>query len=206
MSFLSLLTRRRHPSSHCPFTELRRTEFSRLDRAGHTYLDYTGGGLYPASLPRRHQALLSNSVLGNPHSINPTSQHATELAEGARTQVLRFFQAEADYYCIFTPNATGALRIVGESFPWSADSQYLLTADNHNSVHGIREYCRRAGGAVTYSPLTEDLCLDASALLSHLERPNPTAAPRLFAYPAQSNSSGVRHDLAWLEEARSKGW
>lgn len=32
------------------------------------------------------------------------------------------------------------------------------------------------------------------------------AAPRLFAYPAQSNFSGVQHPLAWIELAHNHGW
>ena len=34
--------------------ELRRTDFSRLDRGGHVYLDYTGGGLYAESQLAEH--------------------------------------------------------------------------------------------------------------------------------------------------------
>jgi molybdenum cofactor sulfurtransferase len=38
-----------------------------------------------------------------------------------------------------------------------------------------------------------------------LSRPGGRGA-RLFAYPAQSNFSGVQHDLAWIETAQSLGW
>ena len=38
--------------------ELRAREFGRLDAEGHTYLDYTGAGLYGASQVRRHSELL----------------------------------------------------------------------------------------------------------------------------------------------------
>ena len=53
--------------------ELRATEYARLDRQGHVYLDYTGGGLYAESQLRDHMALLSGGVFGNPHSKNLTS-------------------------------------------------------------------------------------------------------------------------------------
>jgi selenocysteine lyase/cysteine desulfurase len=33
-----------------------------------------------------------------------------------------------------------------------------------------------------------------------------TAAAGLFAYPAQSNFSGVRHDLGWIEAAHEHGY
>ena len=39
--------------------DLRATEYGRLDRQGHVYLDYTGGGLYAESQLRAHMELLS---------------------------------------------------------------------------------------------------------------------------------------------------
>ena len=52
--------------------EWRETEYRRLDANGHIYLDYTGGGLYSESQLDEHMELLRTSVLGNPHSANPT--------------------------------------------------------------------------------------------------------------------------------------
>ena len=66
------------------FAELRRRDFSRLDELGHVYLDYTGAGLYAESQVRAHSDYLCRSVLGNPHSRNPTSQAATQKVEEAR--------------------------------------------------------------------------------------------------------------------------
>ena len=40
---------------------------------------------------------------------------------------------------LHSENASGALKLVGESYPFGAGDQYLLTFDNHNSVNGIRE-------------------------------------------------------------------
>ena len=102
------------------FEALRAREYGRLDRAGHVYLDYTGGSLYAARQLREHQALLEEGVFGNPHSSNPTSRAATEYVERARATVLRFFKADpAEYAVVFTPNASGALKHVGESYPLS---------------------------------------------------------------------------------------
>ena len=53
---------------------------------------------------------------------------------------------------IFTPNATGALRLVGEAYPFHAGDRFLLTFDNHNSVNGIREFARARGAETTYVP------------------------------------------------------
>jgi len=187
--------------------ELRATEYARLDRLGHVYLDYTGGGLYAESQLRDHMALLSDGVFGNPHSKNLTSMAMTRLVEQAREYVLQYFNASPDeYMVIFTQNSTGALKIVGESYPFGPGGTYLLTFDNHNSVNGIREFARSKGATVTYIPVTPpDLRLDRVRLEQALETARP-GKNNLFAYPAQSNFTGVQHPLDWIAQAQSKGW
>jgi molybdenum cofactor sulfurtransferase len=176
--------------------ELRATDYARLDRLGHVYLDYTGGGLYAQSQLHRHLVQLSDGVFGNPHSKNLTSMAMTRLVEQAREYVLRYFNASPEeYVAIFTPNATGALRLVGESYPFGPCDTYLLTFDNHNSVNGIREFARARGATVRYIPVVPpDLRADTGALATGLDMARP-GANNLFAYPAQSNFSGVQHPL-----------
>jgi selenocysteine lyase/cysteine desulfurase len=192
-------------SSH--LDELRAREYSRLDRLGHVYLDYTGGGLYAESQLRRHHELLSDGVFGNPHSHNPTSLASTTLVEEARAAVLDFFNASPEEYTVvFTTNASGALKLVGEAYPFGPGGRYLLSFDNHNSVNGIREFARRRGAQVTYIPVNAaDLRLDASEVARQLEVQS-TGQPRLFSYPAQSNFSGVQHPLEWIAQAQAHGW
>jgi len=191
---------------HARVDELREREYGRLDRLGHVYLDYTGGGLYADSQVREHLKLLSDSVLGNPHSKNPTSLASTQLVEETRASVLSFFSADPDEYdVVFTSNASGALKIVGESYPFDEESRYLLTYDNHNSVNGIREFARARGAGVTYLPVGDpDLRLDCQMVTTELERAG--RGNRLFAYPAQSNFSGVQHPLEWVAQAQELGW
>lgn len=187
--------------------ELRATEYARLDRNGHVYLDYTGGGLYAESQLREHMALLSDKVFGNPHSKNLTSLAMTQLVEQARDNVLKYFNASPDeYIVIFTPNSTGALKLIGESYPFAPGDNYLLTFDNHNSVNGIREFARSNGATVTYTPVVPpDLRADARELARGLEMARP-GKNNLFAYPAQSNFSGMQHPLEWIAQAQSRGW
>ncbi len=186
--------------------ELRTTEYARLDRTGQVYLDYTGGSLYAESQVRDHLRLLAENVFGNPHSKNPTSLAMTEWVEGARQRVLSHFNASPDeYVAVFTPNATGALRLVGEAYPFGPGGCYTLTADNHNSVNGIREFARAKGAQVSYVPLrADDLRIDDDSVRRALAA--RSTGPRLFAFPAQSNFTGVQHPLNWIEAAQAEGW
>jgi selenocysteine lyase/cysteine desulfurase len=187
--------------------ELRASEYGRLDRLGHVYLDHTGGGLYAESQLREHMALLRDNVFGNPHSTNPTSQVSTASGESARACVLDFFNADPDEYAvIFTPNASSALRLVGEAYPFGPGDRYLLMFDNHNSVNGLREFARARGAGTTYVPVVApELRVDADLLTLELDRVTP-GRHHLFAYPAQSNFSGVQHDLGWIARAQARGW
>ena len=171
------------------------------------YLDYTGGSLYGESQVRQHGEMLQTGVFGNPHSSNPTSVAMTDHVEHTRRFVLTYFNASPDdYFVVFTPNATAALKLVGESFPFMPGGRFLLTFDNHNSVNGIREFARAKGAAIDYAPLAApDLRVDEAQLEALLIRADP-ARDNLFAFPAQSNFSGVKHPLELVARAQSKGW
>ncbi len=180
-----------------PLDVLRSTEYGRLDAGGHVYLDYTGAGLASRSQLRAHQERMESGCFGNPHSENPTSSASTELVERTRAEILRFFNAdEDDYTVVFTPNATGACRLVGEAYPFSPAAGLVLLTDNHNSVNGLRVYAKARSAPITYVPLGDDL-----------RAAEPSLDGRgLLAYPAQSNFSGVQHPLDWIATARRHGY
>src|ERR1700742_1113003 len=152
--------------------ELRATEYSYLDECGHVYLDYTGAGLAARSQLSAHAGRISTGCFGNPHSENPTSSASTRLVDQARAAVLRHFRTTADDYAvIFTPNATGACRLVGEAYPFRRRSRLVLTADNHNSVNGLREFARARDARVAYVPVTPpELRVSETAVLAALSR------------------------------------
>jgi selenocysteine lyase/cysteine desulfurase len=131
----------------------------------------------------------------------------TYLVERAREYVFEFFNASPkEYAAVFTPNASGALKLVGESYPFGAGDHYLLTFDNHNSVNGIREFARARGAQTSYVPLIlPDMRVDEAQLSGFLDQAR-SDGNNLFAYPAQSNFSGVRHPLDWISQAQAKGW
>jgi molybdenum cofactor sulfurtransferase len=205
----SSLFERSYPSYESTRTldDLRAREYPSLAALGCTYLDYTAANLYATSQLERHLSLLRDHVFGNPHSTNPTSSFSTSSITRARQRVLAFFNASPDEWAvIFTTNASQALKLVGESYPFGTGSRYLLTFDNHNSVNGIREFARARGATATYIPVVlPEMRVDERDLERELDRVD-TGAPNLFAYPAQSNFSGVQHPLEWIERAHARGW
>lgn len=183
------------------FARLRAREFGRLDAHGLAYLDYTGSALYAESQLRAHHALLESEVLGNPHSDSSPSRASTEAIEAVRRRVLHFFDVdESTHAVIFTANTSAAIKLVAESYPFSPDNALVLSADNHNSMNGVREYAARAGATVAYMPLDEEL---------RLRDPRATLAQQrggLLGFPAQSNFSGVLHPLSLVRDARELGF
>ncbi|MER7050086.1 aminotransferase class V-fold PLP-dependent enzyme [Streptomyces jumonjinensis] len=189
------------------FDRIRAAEYGYLDETGHIYLDYTG-----AALPARRQLhaqteRLTRGVFGNPHTESPASAPSTALVERARERVLDFAGADpAEYTVVFTANATAACRLVGEGYPFRRrHAELLLTLDNHNSVNGLREFARARRASTTYIPLTEpDLRVADEELETALR--GRRGGRGLFAFPAQSNFSGVHHPLEWIPYARERGW
>ena len=155
--------------------ELRATEYSYLDAGGHVYLDYAGAGLPAQAQLAAHAERIRGGVFGNPHSENPASAASTELVERARLAVLAHFNAPPEeYVAIFTPNATGACRLVGEAYPFGPRTRLVLTQDNHNSVNGIREFARARGALTQYVPFcSPELRVDDDAILQALALPRP---------------------------------
>ena len=147
---------------------LRRSEYSRLP-PDETYVDYMGGALYPASLISVHAEFLQTAVLGNTHSESPrfvlpsyialvpslthstcSSKLSAALTATARAAVLSFFNAPPGSTVVFTANASAALKLVGEAFPFCSEAAFILPEDAHNSVHGIREFARSKGAPIIY--------------------------------------------------------
>ena len=72
---------------------------------------------------------MQSNVFGNPHSQNPSSTLTTRRVEAVRDRILKYFNADpAEYQVIFTKGATGALKTVGETYPWSDRSVFRYAA------------------------------------------------------------------------------
>jgi selenocysteine lyase/cysteine desulfurase len=198
---------------------LRASQYSCLDACAQVYVDYAGACLPARAQLEAHVARVTGGCFGNPHSEHPPSAASTTLIGRARNAVLAHCNASPDEYAvIFTHNASAACRLVGEAYDFGAGRCLVLTSDNHNSVNGIREFARAAGAPIEYVPFSSaSLRVDDEQVRSALRwarsatrsgfagRDRPGQAG-LFAYPAQSNFSGVRHALSWVEEAQELGY
>ena len=99
------------------------------------------------------------------------------------------------------------MRLVGAAFPLA---QRLVASCcrpiKHNSVNGIREFARRPAPTCATSDSTRS-CGCASVEPARARRArDDTRHPHLFAFPAQSNFSGVRHPLEQVRAAQAHGY
>lgn len=201
-----------YPSAPFNIDQIRASQFKRLD--GLVYLDHAGSTLYSESQMEAVLNDLTTSVYGNPHSQSDTSLATCDIVREARQQVLDHCNASPkDYKCIFTSGATAALKLVGEAFPWSSESNFMYTMENHNSVLGIREYALDRGASAFAIDIEEaghhggvSRSTSSSIKVSPhpIQRRNqarfPGEAPtgyahNLFAFPSECNFSGVRFSL-----------
>lgn len=174
---------------------------------GHHYLDYTGSSLYCNSTLQAAVAELQSHVFGNPHSDNPSSVLSTERVEEMRDMVRQFFNAPAsDYQVVFTASATGSLKLVGETFPWTPASEFRYLRVNHNSVLGIRQYALEHDAQ--YTTVEEDWVEDWVKGRVTLDPPQAAEggekAYSLFAFPAEDNFAGVKYPLKWVQAIQAK--
>lgn len=183
------------------FLEAVRREFSRS--RGVTYLDHAAATLYPESAVQNFCQDISTSLYGNPHSHSPSSRLTHDTVERVRYRILQHFNADPEEYSvIFTSGCTAALKLVAECFPWRPGSVFSYLTDSHTSVVGMRGLTS-ARGVTTLPIVPQDLANKS---------PNTTEegdiscqTPHLFSFPAQSNFSGKKYPLSYVEgiQARS---
>ncbi|KAG7386443.1 hypothetical protein PHYPSEUDO_000272 [Phytophthora pseudosyringae] len=197
--------------------EMRAEEFPHLH--GSVYLDHAGATMYSKTQLDAAFQELQGGLFANPHSATGDAHVESTTAKigGVRRQVLAFFSAsEEEYTLIFTSGATAALKLVGESFPWSKDSTFAHSMDAHTSVLGIRGYAAASGSTVKCVELSELEQLEkddvvneqhaAGAAYPSLAKPPETSSMSLLAFPAECNFSGVRHSLRLVDQVRAGRW
>jgi len=183
------------------------------------YLDYTGAGVYQKKQLTAAFEDLAHNAYGNAHSENPSSARTGRVVDEMRSKLLKHFNVtEAQYTVIFTSGATGALKLVAESFPWTNRSRFVYLRQNHNSVLGIREIALDQGASfepIPESEMSDGTCSElfggspcqsgsAAHKKSVLLTDFPESTYNLFAYPALDNFAGVKYPLEWINMFHKK--
>ncbi|KAM7251349.1 hypothetical protein ACFE04_023232 [Oxalis oulophora] len=207
-----------YPNAPISIDQLRSTHFNRLQAnagagggGGVVYLDHAGATLYSDLQMEAVFKDLTSNLYGNPHSQSDSSLSTADIVREAREQVLSYCNASPkDYKCIFTSGATAALKLVGETFPWSRQSTFMYTMENHNSVLGIREYALSRGASAiavdieggVYDDKLSATCIKVSGRdiqkrneVSFSEVESKGTTYNLFAFPSECNFSGLRFNL-----------
>ncbi|ORX80749.1 PLP-dependent transferase [Basidiobolus meristosporus CBS 931.73] len=181
--------------------KIREQEYPQLK--DQVYLDHAGATTYAASQLQRFTRDLTSNLYGNPHSQNPSSKLSSTRVERVRQRILNFFKvSDNEYTVIFTQNATAAIKLAGEIFPWSDKSKFLYLREAHTSLVGLRASAS-ASGASANSISQEELesMLRSSKPSTSEEGHQHEPAYNLLAYPAQCNFSGARFPLGWTHSA-----
>ena len=174
------------------------------------YMDFTGSSLYTNRQLDDIRDLLAAGIFGNPHSKSSSSKLSTLHVDDVRHKLFEYFRADPEEYVIvFTRSATGALMLLGDAFPFAANSTYAYTVSNHNSVLGIRSYAQKHGARV--SALSEEeverwLSSEGDGALGGSQGTSSgEVALNLFAFPAKDNYAGVLYPLEWIDKVHDKG-
>ncbi|KAJ5580517.1 hypothetical protein N7450_006818 [Penicillium hetheringtonii] len=163
-----------------------------------TYLDHAGTTPYAKSMIEAFSQDMTSNLFGNPHSMSLSSQLSTTRTDDVRVRVLRFFNADPDEFdLVFVANATAAIKLVAECLRDSDHRGfwYGYHIDSHTSIVGVRELAE-----LNFQCFQSDA--DVDEWIPELAS-NQTKAPKLFAFPAQSNMNGRRLPLRWYFTALS---
>lgn len=188
------------------FEDVVEREFRRIK--GVTYLDHAATTLYPESAVSNYCQDISRNLYGNPHSHNPSSRLTHDTVERVRYRVLQHFNTTPEEYSvIFTSGCTAALKLVAESFPWrpptedESGSLFSYLTDSHTSVVGIRGLTSGRGVA-TLAVSPQDI--ENRAKHAAQSEDITCQRPHLFSFPAQSNFSGKKYPLSYVQGIQAR--
>ncbi|KAJ5895103.1 hypothetical protein N7495_006794 [Penicillium taxi] len=175
---------------------IREQEYPLLNET--TYLDHAGTTPYAKSMIENFSRDMTSNLFGNPHSMSLSSQLSTQRTDDVRLRVLRFFNADPEEFdLVFVANATAAIKLVADSIRDSDHRGfwYSYHIDSHTSLVGVREVADMG-----HQCFQSDA--DVDSWISELAT-TQSKAPRLFAFPGQSNMNGRRLPLRWCKQIRA---
>jgi hypothetical protein len=180
------------------FEELRRREFAGWTRRGTCTWTTRGPGSTPSRRCARTRSSSAQRRVRQPALAQPHLARGHGAGARRRGARARFFNADPDAYeVVFTLNASGALKLVGEAYPWQPGAASSSPPTTTTPSTACASSPPRTGPRWATSRWT------TSCAFRDLESTWPGRTARrkhnLFAFPAQSNFSGVKHPLEWME-------
>lgn len=114
---------------------------------------------------------------------------------------------------MFTSNATQAVKLVAETFTFNCKEStnensnkgnrtketghFVYLEDNHTSILGMRTYAKN------FLAITQEEAFEIfSKKFEEKQTKTSLHLNSLFAYPAQSNFSGTKYPLEWIEKTQ----
>lgn len=168
-------------------------DLSHVDEGSHVFLDYAGTGLYSKSQVAGSYTALTSQLFANPHSLGGTPTGGA--IDTAKKLVLSHFNApsnimdgESYYSVVLTSSATGAFRLLGESYAFGKGGCFHYLHQNHHSLIGMRTFAK-ARGATFRGVSFEEVESGAAFAAEDGSECNP--ATSLFAYPLEDNFEGA---------------
>lgn len=129
-------------------------------------------------------------------------------------RILDLFKARSDEYSlIFTSGATASLKIIAETFKFHSNNSpdinkngnFVYLQDNHTSVLGMRDLVVKNGAKLHC--LTHEKALNIfSSKIQEIKIKNQADNSKnnsLFVYSAQSNFSGFKYPLEWIDNTKN---
>jgi len=127
-------------------------------------------------------------------------EEATELFEGARAKLARFFGAPSPETIVFTRGVTESLNLVaqgwGRRFLREGDEVLITEMEHHSNIVPWQMTVGVTGATLRYIPLTDDGQLDLSELGSLL-----TERTKILSITGMSNALGTITPLKQLVES-----
>jgi cysteine desulfurase/selenocysteine lyase len=127
-------------------------------------------------------------------------EEATELFEGARAKLARFFRAPGPDTIVFTRGTTESMNLIaqgwGRKFLKPGDEVLISEMEHHSNIVPWQMTVGVTGATLRYLPLTDDGQLDLSGLGSLL-----TERTKILSVTGMSNALGTITPLRQLADA-----
>lgn len=154
------------------------------------YLDSTATSLKPQSVIDAERKYYEDNGATVHRGVYDLSVKATDLYEGAREKVRQFVHAKSIKEIVFTRNATEAINIVANAFPFKPGEVILISEmEHHSNIVPWQKIRDEKGIELRWIPVTEQGELDLSNLDELLK------GAKLVSITQMSNVLGAVNDV-----------